>query len=71
MTVYPSEQPPTALIVDGTSHGNGFVNTGMLDDIGATPLPKSSTVTFTKPGTYQYYCIVHGAEMKGSVTVTP
>jgi plastocyanin len=70
MTVYPSEQPPTGLIVDGTSHGNGFVNTGMLDDVGATPLPKSSTVTFTKPGTYQYYCIVHGAEMKGTVTVT-
>jgi plastocyanin len=69
-TLYPSEAPPTALIVDGTSHGNGFVNTGMLDDVAATPLPKSSTVTFTKPGTYQYYCIVHGAEMKGTVTVT-
>jgi plastocyanin len=28
-------------------------------------------VTFSKPGTYQYYCIVHGAEMKGQITVTP
>jgi plastocyanin len=70
MTVYPSEQPPAGLVVDGTSHGNGFVNTGMLDDVASTPLPKSSTVTFTKPGTYQYYCIVHGADMKGTVTVT-
>jgi plastocyanin len=69
-TVYPSEPPPTGLVVDGTSHGNGFVNTGLLDDVAATPLPKSSVVTFTKPGTYQYYCIVHGAEMKGAVTVT-
>ncbi len=70
-TLYPSEPPPTALVVNGTSHGNGFVNTGMLDDDAATPLPKNATVSFSKPGTYEYYCIVHGAEMKGSVTVTP
>jgi plastocyanin len=69
-TLYPSEAPGTALVVNGTSHGNGFVNTGMLDDDGATPLPKSQTVSFSQPGTYQYYCIVHGAEMKGTVTVT-
>jgi len=43
----------------------------MLDDDAATPLPKSTTVSFSTPGTYAYYCIVHGAEMKGSVTVTP
>jgi plastocyanin len=70
MTVYPSEPPPTGLVVNGTSHGNGYVNTGLLDDDKATPLPKSNTVSFSKPGTYQYYCIVHGAEMKGTVTVT-
>jgi plastocyanin len=69
-TLYPSEAPGTALIVNGTSHGNGFVNTGMLDDDAATPLPKSQTVTFSQPGTYQYYCIVHGADMKGTVTIT-
>jgi len=67
-TVSPSE--PSALVVNGTSHGNGFVNTGLLDDVKGTPLPKSATVSFSKPGTYQYYCIVHGAEMKGSITVT-
>jgi plastocyanin len=70
-TVYPSEPFGSPLVVNGTSHGNGYVNTGMLDDVKASPLPKSSTVSFSKPGTYQYYCIVHGAEMKGSVTVTP
>jgi plastocyanin len=70
-TVYPSEPFGTQLVVNGTSHGNGFVNTGMLDDVKASPLPKSNTVTFSKPGTYQYYCIVHGADMKGTVTVTP
>jgi plastocyanin len=69
-TVYPSQPPGTPLVVDGTAHGNGFVNTGVLDDDKATPLPKSAVVSFSKPGTYQYYCIVHGAEMKGSITVT-
>ena len=69
-TLYRSEAPGTALVVNGTSHGNGFVNTGMLEDVAGSPLPKSATVTFTQPGTYQYYCIVHGAEMKGTVTVT-
>jgi plastocyanin len=70
-TVYPSEPFGTPLVVGGTQHGNGFVNTGMLDDIKSTPLPKSATVSFSKPGTYQYYCIVHGADMKGTITVTP
>jgi plastocyanin len=70
-TVYPSEPFGTPLVVGGTQHGNGYVNTGLLDDDKATPLPKSTTVSFSKPGTYQYYCIVHGADMKGTVTVTP
>jgi plastocyanin len=69
-TVYPSQPPGTPLVVDGTVHGNGFVNTGMIDSDKSTPLPQSSTVTFSKPGTYQYYCIVHGAQMKGQITVT-
>jgi plastocyanin len=69
-TVYPSEPFGTALVHNGTTHGNGYVNTGLLDDDKATPMPKSSAVSFSKPGTYQYYCIVHGAEMKGSITVT-
>jgi plastocyanin len=68
-TVYSSDAPGTPLVVGGTAHG-GYLNTGMLDDIKSTPLPKSSSVSFSKPGTYQYYCIVHGAEMKGSITVT-
>jgi plastocyanin len=69
-TLYPSQPPGTPLVVDGAVHGNGFVNTGMLDDVAATPLRKSATVSFSKPGTYQYFCIVHGAQMKGQITVT-
>jgi plastocyanin len=32
-------------------------------------MPTSQTITFSKPGTYDYFCIVHGAEMKGKITV--
>ena len=70
ISLYPSQPPGTQLAVDGVVHGNGYVNTGVLDDEAATPNPSSSTVTFTKPGTYDYYCIVHGAEMKGRIKVT-
>jgi plastocyanin len=69
-TVYPSEPFGSPLVVNGTSHGNGFVNTGMLDSEKATPLPKSASVSFSTAGTYQYYCIVHGAAMSGTITVT-
>jgi plastocyanin len=69
-TVYPSEPFGSPLVVGATSHGNGFVNTGMLDSVKSSPLPQSATVSFSTPGTYQYYCIVHGAEMSGTVTVT-
>jgi plastocyanin len=30
----------------------------------------SGTCTFTAPGTYTFYCTVHGAEMTGTITVT-
>ena len=69
-TVYASQPPGTQLVVDGTVHGNGFVNTGMIDDDKSTPLPKSAVVSFSKPSTYDCYCIVHGAQMKGKITVT-
>ena len=49
-TVYPSEPFGTALVRNGTSHGNGYVNTGLLDDDKATPMPKSTAVSFSKPG---------------------
>jgi plastocyanin len=59
--VWASDQPlpPFAPAV----HGNGFLNTGILDAgaLGDSPLPLSSnaTLTFTTPGTYTMYCLVH------------
>jgi plastocyanin len=67
--VYRSDAPGTAVSLDGTNHGNGFFNTGVLDADGASPFPRSDRVTFTKPGTYSYYCAVHGNDMTGEIVV--
>jgi plastocyanin len=64
-----SEAPGTPIVFDGANHGNGYVNTGVLDANPVTPLPKSDTVKFTKAGTYAYYCAIHGNDMAGEIVV--
>jgi plastocyanin len=66
--VYPSDQPGTAADVSPTSHGNGFWNSGVLDQSSATPLPASNSATFNTSGTYQVYCLIHPF-MHGTITV--
>jgi plastocyanin len=68
LSVYPSD--PGALTYDGANHGNGFLNTGLLDGDSSTSLPSSVSVTFTKPGTYGFICTVHGPSMKGTIEVS-
>jgi plastocyanin len=68
--VYRSDAPGTAVSLDGSNHGNGFFNTGVLDSDAATPFPARDSVTFTKAGTYLYFCAVHGNDMKGEIVVT-
>jgi plastocyanin len=69
--IYPSEMPGTIAALTPTLHGNGFWNSGALDTSSATAaLPKSNLVTFSTPGTYTFYCMIHPF-MKGTVTVTP
>ena len=65
--VYPSDQPPLPAY-DGANHGNGFLNSGLLDNDPATPFAATTQITFTKPGTYDYECIVH-EHMDGRVVV--
>ncbi len=65
-SVYPSDPPP--LTHTPTSHGNGFLNTGILDADGATPFPASAAVTFSTPGSYKFICTVHPF-MTGTITV--
>jgi plastocyanin len=66
--IYPSEPPGTLGSLNPALHGNGFWNSGALDRVSATPLPPTSQVRFTAPGTYTYYCLIHPF-MKGTVTV--
>jgi plastocyanin len=67
---YPSDPPPAGVpSLTPTTHGNGFLNSGLLSDRGVAPnLPSRFTVTFPVAGTYQYHCIVH-PEMEGTITV--
>ncbi len=51
--------------------GSGLANSGIIgfNPLGQ-PVPKSFTLTFGKPGTYTYECLLHDAEgMKGTVNV--
>ena len=38
---------------------------------GASGTKWSGSCTFATPGTYTFYCTVHGAEMTGTITVNP
>jgi plastocyanin len=70
--VYPYSTEPTANpTYDGANHGNGFLATRLTSGSSAIRLPRTSTVTFTKPGTYKYLCLIHGPDMSGTVVVTP
>jgi plastocyanin len=64
-----SDAPGTAVSYDGANHGNGYFNTGVLDTDKSSPFPSKDSVTFTKAGTYRYYCAVHGNEMTGEIVV--
>jgi plastocyanin len=81
-TVLPTEPPGAGrdpFVVSPTTHGNGFVSSGLVDPpaingLVVSPPPAGSQTTFhfvfTQPGVYHFQCIVH-AFMQGDVTVTP
>ena len=49
--------------------GNGYLSTGLMDTLSATPFPNKQTITFSTPGTYVYYCNIHEPDMKGTIVV--
>jgi len=52
---------------NGQYDGSTFANSGI---IGPDPgQAQSFDLTFTKPGTYNYVCLVHGVEMSGKIIV--
>ena len=68
-TVFGSE-PPGPYVYTGSNHGNGFLATPTIDNDPSSPPPQSFGVKFTKPGTYHYFCMIHGKEMSGDIVVT-
>jgi plastocyanin len=63
----PSDQvlPPYT----GTNHGNGFMNTGVIDTNPSSPPPASVSVTFATRGTFDFECTIHPG-MQGVIRVT-
>jgi plastocyanin len=59
-----------AIQYDGTNHGNGYLNSGLLFPRGAPPQagPQTYQVTFALPGTYHYECVIH-PHMDGTIVV--
>ena len=51
------------------NHGNGYLNTGVLDTDPKTPPPTSASVTFATPGTFVFECTIHPG-MEATVKVT-
>jgi len=67
---FASEPPGTPAQYDGSNHGNGYLNAGILAPLGSPPSAGPSTfkVTFTKAGTYHYECVIH-QNMDGTIVV--
>jgi len=65
---YPSDRLPLP-DYDGTNHGNGFFNTGVLDGDDGGLVPRTATIRFTKAGSYTYICLLH-TYMKGTIVVS-
>ena len=65
--LYPSD--PASIVVSTTSHGDGFGNTGALDQQPSTPqIPSSNKIDFTTAGTYHFQCLIHPF-MQGTIVV--
>jgi plastocyanin len=66
---FSTEAPGAPIVLDGTNHGDGVVNSGVLDGSSKTPFPQKVQVSFSKPGTYSFFCAIH-TNMTGKITVT-
>lgn len=65
---YPSERGRAVAAYTSGLHGNGFWNSGVLDNSTITSRPSSKRLRFTAPGKYTLYCLIH-PNMRGTVTV--
>jgi plastocyanin len=61
---------PAPYFYSGFEHGNGFLATPITDGVPHGP-PQAVRVTFTRPGTYHFFCMIHGPSMSGEIVVAP
>jgi plastocyanin len=66
---FSTEAPGQPIVLDGANHGDGVVNSGVLDADPKSPFPQKTQVSFSKPGTYSYFCAIH-TFMTGKIKVT-
>jgi len=69
--IYGTEAPDAAGVFTytGNEYGNGFFWSQLLDDQDASPLQQSMKIKFDTPGTYTYFCAIHGRDMSGTIQV--
>jgi plastocyanin len=65
-----ASDPKPYAYAGNTMHGNGFF-VSELTSGSPIGLPRASRVTFSTPGTYKFFCWIHGPDMGGTVVVTP
>lgn len=65
---FPSRAPGTPV---ETYDGTGFRTSGFLSNGTVVPPLESFSLTFEKPGVYQYLCTIHPDTMKGEIVVEP
>jgi plastocyanin len=53
----------------GANHGNGFLNTGVIDTNPKSAAPSSVNITFATRGTFLFECTIHPG-MQGTLRVT-
>ena len=68
---FPSEPPGppgTPVSYDGTNHGNGYLNAGIVYPYTTKQAPHLFRVTFTRAGVYHFECVIH-TNMDGTIVV--
>jgi plastocyanin len=70
LSALPSEPPdsPSPVRSDGTNHGNGYINSGLLYPPQTPDQLHQFAVTFTNAGTYRLECVIH-SNMDATIVV--
>ena len=72
--IYGSEPAANGIwTYSGNEFGNGFFWSPLMDDQPGEPpngLLSSEKITFDTPGTFGYFCAIHGPSMSGTIKVS-